>query len=222
MEKLAKANPRISKVKLCELFGVARSSHYLAKKPKMPSLKQINLTLWVKQAFDQSKGSAGARTLSAIVSQQHNVKLTRYKASKIMAQQGLVSRQLIRHRYSKADKEHAIHDNLLKREFSPAAPNQVWTGDVTYIRTKQGWAYLAVVIDLYARNIVGFAVSDSPDSQLTAQALKMAYTVRLKPKNVLFHSDQGTHYTSKAYAEAVAQCTGMTHSMSRSGNSLRA
>ena len=139
-----------------------------------------------------------------------------------MAQQGLISRQLIRHRYSKADKEHAIHDNLLKREFSPAAPNQVWTGDVTYIRTKQGWAYLAVVIDLYARNIVGFAVSDSPDSQLTAQALKMAYTVRLKPKNVLFHSDQGTHYTSRAFADAIAQCKSMEHSMSRRGNSLRA
>ena len=84
-----------------------------------PSLEQINLTVWVKQAFDQSKGSAGARTLSVIVSKQHNVKITRYKAEKIMAQQGLVSRQLIRHRYSKADKEQAIHDNLLKRAFSP-------------------------------------------------------------------------------------------------------
>ena len=222
IEKLAKANPRISKVKLCELFGVARSSHYLAKKPKMPSLKQINLTLWVKQAFDQSKGSAGARTLSAIVSQQHNVKLTRYKASKIMAQQGLVSRQLIRHRYSKADKEHAIHDNLLKRAFSPTAPNQVWTGDVTYIRTQAGFCYLAVVIDLFSRNIVGFAMSDSPDSKLTIQALKMAYTVRLEPSNVLFHSDQGTHYTSRAFADAIAQCKGMKHSMSRRGHSLRA
>ena len=67
-------------------------------------------------------------------------------------------------------------------------------------------------------NIVGFAVSDSPDSQLTAQALKMAYTVRLKPKNLLFHSDQGTHYTSKVFADAIAQCKGMTHSMSRKGN----
>ena len=222
IEKLAKANPRISKVKLCELFGVARSSHYLAKKPKMPSLKQINLTLWVKQAFDQSKGSAGARTLSAIVNQQHNVKLTRYKASKIMAQQGLVSRQLIRHRYSKADKEHAIHDNLLKRAFSPTAPNQVWTGDVTYIRTQAGFCYLAVVIDLFSRNIVGFAMSESPDSKLTIQALNMAYIVRLSPENVLFHSDQGTHYTSRAFADAIAQCKGMKHSMSRRGNSLRA
>lgn len=95
-----------------------------------------------------------------------------------MAKQCLISRQRIKHRYNQADKDHAIHDNLLKREFSPIAPNQVWTGDVTYIRTKQGWAYLAVVIDLYSRNIVGFAVSDSPDSQLTTQALKMAYTVR--------------------------------------------
>ena len=188
----------------------------------MPSLKQINLTLWVKQAFDQSKGSAGARTLSAIVSQQHNVKLTRYKASKIMAQQGLVSRQLIRHRYSKADKEHAIHDNLLKRAFSPTAPNQVWTGDVTYIRTQAGFCYLAVVIDLFSRNIMGFAMSDSPDSKLTIQALKMAYTVRLEPSNVLFHSDQGTHYTSRAFADAIAQCEGMKHSMSRRGHSLRA
>ena len=146
IERLAKEKPKISKVKLCQLFDIPRSSHYALKKPKLPSLEQINLNLWVKQAYDQTKGSGGARTLSAMVSQQHGIKLTRYKAGKIMAQQGLISRQLIRHRYSKADKEHAIHDNLLKREFSPAAPNQVWTGDVTYIRTKQGWAYLAVVL----------------------------------------------------------------------------
>lgn len=208
----------MSKVKLCKLFGVARSTHYLTKKPKMPSLKKINLNLWVKQAFDQSKGSAGARTISAIVSQQHNIKLTRYKAKKIMNEQGLVSRQRIRHRYSKTDKEHAICDNLLKRAFSPISPNQVWTGDVTYIRTKAGFCYLAVVIDLYSRNIVGFAMSDSPDSKLTTQALKMAYTVRLEPQNVLFHSDQGTHYTRRAFADVLAQCKGMKHSMSRRGN----
>ena len=65
-------------------------------------------------------------------------------------------------------------------------------------------------------------MSDSPDSRLTVEALKMAYTVRLNPQNVLFHSDQGTHYTSKAFADAVAECKGMMHSMSRRGNSLRA
>ena len=94
----------------------------------------------------------------------------------------------------------------------------MWTGDVTYIRTKACFCYLAVVIDLFSRNIVGFAMSDSPDSRLTVEALKMAYTVRLNPQNVLFHSDQGTHYTSRTYAEAVARCAGMKHSMSRRGN----
>ncbi|WP_352340253.1 DDE-type integrase/transposase/recombinase, partial [Psychrobacter sp. 16-MNA-CIBAN-0192] len=77
--------------------------------------------------------------------------------------------------------EHKTHDNLLKRRFSPTAPNQVWTGDVTYIRIKGGWCYLAVVLDLYARRVVGFSVSDSPDSILTGNALKMAYQTRLKP-----------------------------------------
>lgn len=74
-----------------------------------------------------------------------------------MAKQGLVSRQRIKHRYDQTEKNHAIHDNLLKRGFNQTSPNQVWTGDVTYIRTKLGFCYLAVVIDLYARNIVGFA-----------------------------------------------------------------
>ena len=139
-----------------------------------------------------------------------------------MDEQGLVSRQRTRHRYKHAEKRHSIHDNVLNREFAPTAPNQVWTGDVTYIRTKAGFCYLAVVIDLFSRNIVGFAMSDSPDSRLTVEALKMAYTVRLSPQNVLFHSDQGMHYTSRAYAKAVGKCKGMKHSMSRRGNSLRA
>ena len=81
---------------------------------------------------------------------------------------------------------------------------------------------MAVVLDLYARLVVGFAVSDSPDSVLTTKALQMAYQTRLQPIGVLFHSDQGTHYISKTFAESVASCEGMTQSMTRKGNSLRA
>ncbi|MBU5615758.1 DDE-type integrase/transposase/recombinase [Psychrobacter sp. TAE2020] len=79
-----------------------------------------------------------------------------------------------------------------------------------------------MVLDFYARRIVGFAVSDSPDSILTRKALQMAYYTRLKPSNVLFHSDQGAHYTSKTFAESVASCDGMIPSMSRRGNPLPA
>ncbi len=222
IEQTAKSEPKISKVGLCQLFNIPRSTHYALKKPKLPSLAQINLRTWVKQAFDASKGSAGARNIAMIVSQQHSITLSRYKARKIMNEQGLVSRQRTRHRYKHAEKRHSIHDNVLNREFAPTAPNQVWTGDVTYIRTKAGFCYLAVVIDLFSRDIVGFAMSSSPDSRFTVEALQMAYTVRLSPQNVLFHSDQGMHYTSRAYAKAVGKCKSMKHSMSRRGNSLRA
>ena len=135
-----------------------------------------------------------------------------------MKQMGLASRQYKRHSYKLVDKPHHTHDNLLERQFSPTAPNQVWTGDVTYIRIKGGWCYLAIVMDLYARRIVGFAMSDSPNTDLTESALNMAYIVRMKPTGVLFHSDQGTHYTSEQFATAIANCTEMTHSMSRKGN----
>ena len=129
-----------------------------------------------------------------------------------------MSCQLKTHKYKQADQEHKTHDNILDRNFSPKAPNQVWTGDVTYVRIKGGWCYLAVVLDLFARRVVGFSVSDSPNSTLIAKALQMAYQTRLKPNGVLFHSDQGTHYTSKQFAESVASCHGMVQSMSRKGN----
>lgn len=107
----------------------------------------MNLRVWVKQAFEASKGSAGARNIAQIVSSKYQIKLSRYKARKIMQEQGLVSRQRTKHPYKHADKPHRIHDNVLNRDFAPTAPNQVWTGDVTYIRTKAGFCYLAVVID---------------------------------------------------------------------------
>ena len=135
-----------------------------------------------------------------------------------MSSMGFKSCQLKMHKYKHCDEAHKTHENLLNRKFSPSAPNQVWTGDVIYIRIKGGWCYLAVVLDLYARRAVGFAVSDSPDSMLTTKALQMAYQTHLQPIGVLFHSHQGTHYTSKTFDESVVSCEGMTQSMSRKGN----
>lgn len=195
-----------------------KSSYYYGLKPKPISLEAVKIKALIRQIFNDSKHSAGARSIAAIMMNEHGIKLSRYMVGKLMAQMGLKSCQLKTHKYKHADNTHKIHGNLLNRNFSPTAPNQVWTGDVTYIRIKGGWCYLAVVLDLYARRVVGFAVSDSPDSILTTKALQMAYETRLKPSNVLFHSDQGTHYTSKTFAESVASCNGMTQSMSRRGN----
>ena len=197
---------------------MVRSSYYYSIQTKPIDIERVKLKALIRQIFNDSRQSAGTRSIVAILWHQHGVSLTRYLAGKIMKSMGLKSCQTKTHKYKHADQMHKTHDNILDRRFSPSMPNQVWTGDVTYIRIKGGWCYLAVVLDLFARRVVGFAISDSPDSVLTAKALQMAYQTRLKPSGVLFHSDQGTHYTSKAFAKSVADCDGMIQSMSRRGN----
>jgi len=134
-----------------------------------------------------------------------------------MKEQQLFSCQLPKHRYRKATHEHICVPNTLNRMFSVQAPDQVWCGDVTYIWTGKRWAYLAIVIDLFARKPVGWAISHSPNSQLTIQALTMAYESRGKPEGVMFHSDQGCHYTSVAYRQLLWRYQ-VKQSMSRRGN----
>ena len=128
-----------------------------------------------------------------------------------------MSCQLPQHAYKKGSKEHVAIPNLLERQFDVTEPNQVWCGDVTYIWTGNRWAYLAVVIDLFARKPVGWAMSHSPDSELTAKALTMAYELRGRPGNVMFHSDQGSHYTSRKFRQRLWRYQ-ITQSMSRRGN----
>ena len=128
-----------------------------------------------------------------------------------------MSRQLPSHKYAKAEKSHLAIPNLLGRQFSPTKPNQVWCGDVTYIWTGKRWLYLAVVIDLYARKVVGWSCSKSPDSKVTQKALRMAFECRGRPKGLLFHSDQGCHYTSKNYRQQLWLYK-IRQSLSRRGN----
>lgn len=220
--KLAGQDKRLSKRKLCNLFGVVRSSYYYGTQTKPIDIERVKLKALIRQIYNDSKQSAGARTIIAVLWNEHNIRLTRYLVGALMKSMGLKSCQFKTHKYKHADQMHKTHDNILDRNFSPDAPNQVWTGDVTYIRIKGGWCYLAVVLDLYARHVVGFSISDSPDSILTSSALQMAYQTRLRPSGVLFHSDQGTHYTSKAFSDAVADCKDMKQSMSRKENPLRA
>lgn len=163
-----------------------------------------------------SNGSAGARTIADIVTNMGTT-LSRYRATKVMKILGLVSRQLPKHKYRKQPLEHVEIPNHLERQFAVTSPNQVWVGDVTYIWAGSRWAYLAVVLDLFARKPVGWAMSFSPDSQLTIKALKMAYESRGMPTGVMFHSDQGTHYTSRKYRQTLWRYQ-IKQSLSRRGN----
>lgn len=145
------------------------------------------------------------------------VSLSRYRATGFMRRLGLVSTQSKAHRYKKAVQPHSHIANLLNREFDVTKPNQSWCSDVTYIWTGQRWSYLAVVLDLFARKPVGWAMSNSPDSQLTTKALTRAYETRNKPEGVLHHSDQGSHYTSTEFRQHIWRYR-MKQSMSRRGN----
>lgn len=106
---------------------------------------------------------------------------------------------------------------MLNREFTVEHPNLIWCGDVTYVWAGTRWLYLALVIDLYARHIVGWACSTSPDTELTMPALRIAYESRGKPKGVMFHSDQGCHYTRHAFQQPLWRYQ-IKQSMSRRGN----
>ncbi|SPY31216.1 Integrase core domain [Photobacterium damselae] len=129
------------------------------------------------------------------------IPLSRYRASKQMKALNLVSCQSSKYRYRKVNQEYITIPNHLDHQFTVTAPNQVWVGDVTYVWAGHQWMYLAVVIDLFSRKPVGWATSLSPDSRLTDKALMVAYESRYKLKEVMFHSDQGSHYTSRYYRQ---------------------
>jgi len=202
---------------LLSVFGIARSSfNYRRAKANHKCPKRERLKAAVVDIHAASRGSAGARTISGMLKIQGE-HVGRYKASSLMKEAGLVSTQLKKHRYKVADKVSVIAKNELKREFSVGAENQVWCGDVTYVWSGKSWLYLAVVLDLYKRRVIGWSCSKHPDSQLTIQALRMAYESRNKPKGVMFHSDQGCHYTSLKFRQQLWRYK-LKQSMSRRGN----
>ena len=202
---------------LCDVFSIHRSTYkYWFKRPKLVKPERIKELATVKEIHKESNGSAGARTISTVATTR-GVPLSRYRASGLMKALNLHSSQLPKHNYKKANREHICIPNLLNRQFNVSEPNQVWCGDVTYVWAGSRWAYLAVVMDLFSRKIIGWAMSYSPNTELTANALSMAYEQRGEPMGVMFHSDQGCHYTSIKYRQLLWRYQ-ITQSMSRRGN----
>lgn len=146
-----------------------------------------------------------------------SIKIGRFKVTRLMNELGLICKQPGPHAYKQATVERPDIPNVLNREFEPEAVNQVWCGDITYIWTGNCWHYLAAVLDLYARRVIGWAMSARPDADLAVKALDMAYESRGRSQNVLFHSDQGSQYSSRKYRQRLWRYQ-MTQSMSRRGN----
>lgn len=204
-------------VTLCHVFGVHRSSYkYWKNRPEKPDGRRAVLRSQVRELHGISHGSAGARSIATMATRR-GYQMGRWLAGRLMKELGLVNCQQPTHRYKRGSHEHVAIPNHLERQFAVTEPNQVWCGDVTYIWTGKRWGYLAVVLDLFARKPVGWAMSFSPDSRLTIKALEMARETRGKPDGVMFHSDQGSHYTSRQFRQVLWRYR-IKQSMSRRGN----
>lgn len=125
--------------------------------------------------------------------------------------------RLRKHQYKNARQEHTSLPNLLERQFAVPEPDRVWCGDITYLWAGNRWCYLAVVMDLFAREVIGWSLSAHADTALISSALRMAYETRGQPRDVMFHSDQGSQYTGLKYQQIIWRCR-INQSVSRRGN----
>ncbi|MCU8938627.1 IS3 family transposase [Pseudomonas aeruginosa] len=202
---------------VCSAFDVARSCYYAHRLRRCRvDARRVALRSQVNQLFNQSRGSAGSRSILGML-REDGVSIGRFRVRRLMRELGLVSKQPGSHAYKQATVERPDIPNRLNREFTTERPNQVWCGDITYIWAQGRWHYLAAVLDLHTRRVVGWAISAKPDAELVIKALDMAYEQRGKPQQVLFHSDQGSQYASRLFRQRLWRYR-MQQSMSRRGN----
>lgn len=217
MRLIERLGVRYRQQELLSTFGLARSTYHSRCKARLRiDIERDRLQAKVIALHRASRGSAGTRTLVGQLRLSGEM-IGRYKVRSLMHEAQLVSKQYKQHRYRIANQVSVIADNHLKRQFHVQQPNQVWCGDVTYVWSGKCWLYLAAVMDLYTRRVIGWACSTRPNTQLTLSALRMAYESRQPNKSILFHSDQGCHYTSSAYQQQLWRYQ-MQASMSRRGN----
>ncbi|WP_193343295.1 IS3 family transposase [Pseudoalteromonas luteoviolacea] len=203
IQQLATAFPV---VKLCKIMKVSRSAYYawLKRPAKIITAEQLHLYRRAKAIFKQSRNSLGYRELRKRLCKE-GLNVSEYGVKKLMAKLGLVVTQRIAYKVTtKRKHSDTVADNLLNQNFNPVAPNQIWAGDVTYLRTGEGWMYLAIVMDLYSRRIVGWHIDRRMTTDLVSKAMMKAYNLRQPPKGLVFHSDRGSQYTSKHYRKLLA------------------
>ncbi|MHA0273244.1 IS3 family transposase [Enterobacter ludwigii] len=202
---------------LCHLFGIHRSVYYARVKHPV-NVQRIALRSRVRALHALSRGAAGSRAISQML-RQSGIDAGRWLARRLMQECGLTSRQPVKHPYRINEDNSPALPNLLNRQFNPAVPNRVWCGDISFIRLQDRWCYLALVVDLYSRRIIGAALSLTADADLVCRALRNAPETRPRNERLLFHSDQGVQYKSNEYRKLLWRY-GVMQSMSRRGNCL--
>ena len=204
---------------MTRVLDVSRSG-YDAWRRRSPSVRaelRAEVDSQINAIFVASKERYGSpRIAQELASKGHRI--DRKTVAKSLVRQGLVAKAGRRFkRTTNSDHSLPVAENLLKQDFSATQPNEKWVGDITYLWTDEGWLYLATMIDLYSRKVVGWSLSDRMQSSLVCDALQMALWRRKRPRDVIVHSDRGSQYCSHAYRDLISR-SGMICSMSGTGN----
>jgi putative transposase len=205
---------------LCEALGVSRSGFHawLTRPPSARSRSDEALVAKVRASFTASDRTYGARRVWHDILAE-GISCGLHRIERLMRSQALRARPRRRRLPSDTGQRivDAVFPNVLDRQFHAPAPNRKWIADFTYVWTTEGWLYVAAVVDLFSRRVVGWSMSATMTAQLVTDALMMAIWRRGKPDALLHHSDQGSQYTSEHFQRLMAD-NGVTCSMSRSGN----
>jgi transposase InsO family protein len=204
---------------LCRVLDVERSGFYAwrSRDESDHAIEDRRLAVEIRAAFEQSKNRYGSPRVHQVLRRQ-GVKVGRHRVARLMREQKLQARRR-RKFVATTDSRHCLPTppNILKRQFEVKELDRVWAGDVTYLPTGEGWLYLAVLLDLCSRLVVGWALSERNDEALTLSALEMALDHRRPGPGLVHHSDRGTTYASGEYQDVLAR-HGLVGSMSRKGD----
>jgi putative transposase len=209
--------------RMCEVLGVSTSGYYASidRPPSPRAQRHERIKAAVAHVHAESHGIYGSLKITRVLGLQHELESAcRNTVAAAMRELGLQSR--VRKAFipttTQVDPTKSPAPNTLNRDFTATAPNRKWVTDITYLATAQGWVYLAVVLDLFSRKVVGWAMGDSLATELVSAALRAAIESRRPAgKELLHHSDRGSQYTSEAYQQ-VLKTLGIECSMSRSGS----
>ena len=206
---------------MCELLSVSRSGLNAARgrEPSKRSREDKELVEQIRAGQSKHRGRYGRRRMAPEISEVRGQKVNEKRVARLMREHGLQSHKRRRFRVVTTDSKHVhpIAPNVLKRDFEASAPNKKWLADMTYVPTDEGWLYVALVLDLYARKLVGWAMSETMPQELTLSALDVALGWREPDAGLVHHSDRGSQYAANDYRKKL-KARGITVSMSRKGD----
>ena len=204
---------------MCQVLGVSRNGYYSyqSSEARNPDPEREEMLDWLRRIDQECGHCYGSRRMKRALNAL-GYPVSRQKTRKLMREAGVQVRHRKKYKVTtNSNHKQPVFDNLVDRKFDAEGPDQIYVGDITYLWTQEGWLYLAVVIDLYSRKVVGWSMSTRMKSRLVCDALTMAIWHRRPASGLICHSDRGSQYASKSYRRLLA-LHGFQGSMSRKGD----